>query len=212
MNAFRFSGRQGCRSLGHQPSPSLQAVYIREIEVAGSWAVARCISAADKAAERTHYSCHSSTSSIQHYNPLVETWSFRHAGRFWCQMSCFLEPDSDVTALTALNRCLSTTEWYFLLFCHIRVWSWSMIHRVCHKVFSVECREADKIQVGEEISACHPEEFPTFSKFSTSHKVPIWSASVPNFWTNSWGSSHFRQSEWDEHCHREAAHPVERGR
>lgn len=54
----KFSGRQGCGSLGHQPSPISQAVYIRDMEAAGSWAVAGCISAADKAPERTHYSYH----------------------------------------------------------------------------------------------------------------------------------------------------------
>lgn len=76
-------GFQEGRDVGHlgtDPLPSLQAVYIRDMEVAGSWAVAGCISAADKATEHTHYSCHSSTSSIQHYNPLVESWSSQHAG------------------------------------------------------------------------------------------------------------------------------------
>lgn len=175
MNA-RFSGRQGCGSLGHRPSPKLAGCVHQRY--GGCWKLG---------CGRMHFSCWQSYRAHTLFLPqqhIFHTALQPSSGKlvlltcrcFWCQMSCCLECDSDVTALTAFNRCLSTTECCFLLFCHIRAWSWSMTHPVCHKVFSVECREAEKIQV-EEISACHPEEFPTFSRYSTSQKVPFWSVS-----------------------------------
>lgn len=60
--------------------------------------MAGCFPSADKAPGRTQYSCHSSASlSVQHYNPLVETCSYRHAGASELLLGDF-QPDSDVTA------------------------------------------------------------------------------------------------------------------